>query len=144
MTRHAKSRTRTPVANGSIVVRILRRNCLPKHVIDGKVEGTRRRRRRRKQPLGDNKREDTVNRKKKDFDHTLWKTRIAGGCGHTTRETTCLVQRPLSVRTRTWVSGTSPRTRTLFIVQKETFFGGGGKRKVPVVSKVDIEVRSCF
>ena len=29
---------------------IVRRNCLPRHVIDLKIEGTRRRRRRRKQP----------------------------------------------------------------------------------------------
>jgi len=115
---------------------ILRRNCLPKHVIDGKIEGTRRRRRIRKQSLGDNKREDTVNRKK-HFYHTLRRTRFAGGFGPTTRETTCLVQRPLSVHARTWVTGTSPGT--LFIVQKETFFFCFVlfcKRKFPVVNKV--------
>jgi len=39
--------------------------------------------------MDDNKREDTVNRKK-HFDHTLWRTRFAGGNGPTTRETTCM------------------------------------------------------
>jgi hypothetical protein len=75
VTRHTQRRTRarTPVVNGSNVVRILRRNCLPKHVIGGKIGETRRRRRIRKQPLGNNKREETVNRKK-HFDHTLWRT----------------------------------------------------------------------
>jgi len=142
MTRHTqrRTRTRTPVANGSNVVRILRMNCLPKHVIDVKIGETRRRRRIRKQSLGNNKREDTVNRKK-HFDHTLWRTGFAGGYGPTTRETTCLVQRPLSVRARTWVTGAIPRTRTLFVVQKETFFC---ECKVPVVNKVDKQVPSYF
>jgi len=121
VTRHAQGSTRPPVANDSNVVHILRRNCLPKHVIDGKIEGTRRRRRIRKQSVGDNKREDTLNRKK-HFYRTLWRTRFAGGYGPTTRETTCLVQRPLSVHARTWATGTIPRTRMLFIGQKEALF----------------------
>jgi hypothetical protein len=81
-----RTKTRTPVANGSNVVPGLRRNCHTKHVIGEKIEGTRRRRRIRKQPLGDNKREDTVTRKKKHFDHTLWGARFARGYGPATRE----------------------------------------------------------
>jgi hypothetical protein len=39
---------------------ILRRNCLPKHIIERKISGTRRRGRRRKQLLDDlRKQEDT-------------------------------------------------------------------------------------
>jgi hypothetical protein len=71
---------------------ILRRNCLLKHVIEGKFEGriemTGRRRRRRKQLLDDLKekrrywkfKEETLNR-------TLWRSRYGRGYGPVLRQT---------------------------------------------------------
>jgi hypothetical protein len=53
----------------------LRRNCLLKHVIEGKTEWTRRRRRRFEQLLDDlGEREDiTIWKKTKTLDRTLWR-----------------------------------------------------------------------
>jgi hypothetical protein len=59
---------------------ILRRNCLRKHIIEGKIRGTRRRGRRRKQLLDDLK-EARRSWKLKDEaqDRTLWRTQFGGG-----------------------------------------------------------------
>jgi hypothetical protein len=71
---------------------ILRRNCLLKHVIEGKLEGriemTGRRGRSRKQLL-DYLMEKKSNWKFKEkaVDRTLWRTRFGGGYGAVVRQT---------------------------------------------------------
>jgi hypothetical protein len=72
---------------------ILRRNCLLKHVIEGKLEGriemTGRRRRRRKQLLDDLKEKKSYCQLKKEaLDRTLWRTRFGRGYGPVVRQTT--------------------------------------------------------
>jgi hypothetical protein len=53
---------------------ILRRNCLLKHIIEGKIRGTRRRGRRRKQLLDDLKEARRYWKLKKEAqDHPLWR-----------------------------------------------------------------------
>jgi hypothetical protein len=67
---------------------ILRRICFLKHVIEGKLEGTRRRGRRRKQLLGDLKEKTRYwNLKKKAPDSTFWRTRFGNGHGPVIRQT---------------------------------------------------------
>jgi hypothetical protein len=59
---------------------ILRRNCLIKHIIEGKIPGTRRRGRRRMQLLDDLK--DTRRYwklKEEAQDRTLWRTQFGRG-----------------------------------------------------------------
>jgi hypothetical protein len=65
---------------------ILRRNCLLKEVIEGKIKGrievTRRRRRRRKQlrdDLGDRRRYSYL--KEEALDRIKWRNRFGRGCG---------------------------------------------------------------
>jgi hypothetical protein len=65
---------------------ILRRNCLLKHVIEGKLEGriemTGRRGRRRKQPLDDLKEKRRYWKLKEEaLDRTLWITRFGRSYG---------------------------------------------------------------
>ena len=65
---------------------ILRRNCLLKHVIEGKIkgemEGTRRRGRRRKKLLDDLKdRRGYSHLKDEALDRTVWRNRFGGGFG---------------------------------------------------------------
>jgi hypothetical protein len=61
---------------------ILRRNCLLKHVVDGKAEGTGRRERRHKRLLDDlSKQVNTLTWKEKSLNCTLWRTRFGRGCG---------------------------------------------------------------
>jgi len=65
---------------------MLRRNCLPKHVIEGKIEGSvevrGRRGRRRKQLLDYLKETRGYWRlKEKALDRTVWRTRFGRGCG---------------------------------------------------------------
>ena len=65
---------------------ILRRNCLLKQVIEGKVKGqievTRRRRRRRKKLLDDLKdRRGYCQLKDEALDHTMWRNRFGRGFG---------------------------------------------------------------
>jgi hypothetical protein len=69
---------------------ILRRNCLLKHVIEGKIDGTGIRGRRRKQQLLDGLKETRGYRKLKDeaLDCTLWRTRFGRGYGPVVRQTT--------------------------------------------------------
>jgi len=53
------------------------RNCLLKHVVKGKIEGTKRRKRRRKQLLDDLKQKRRFwNLKAEALDRTLWRTRF--------------------------------------------------------------------
>jgi hypothetical protein len=71
---------------------ILRRNCLLKHVIEGKIEGrievTGRRRRRRKQlPDYLNATRRYWKLKEEARDRTLWRTRFARGHGPVVRQT---------------------------------------------------------
>jgi hypothetical protein len=72
---------------------ILRRNCLLKHVIEGKLEGriemTGRRGRRRKQLLDDLKEKKRYCKLKEEaLDRTLWRTRFGTGYGPVVRQTT--------------------------------------------------------
>jgi hypothetical protein len=72
---------------------ILRRNCLLKHVIEGKIEGrinvTGRRVRRRKQLLDDLKEKRRYWKlKEEELDRILWRTRFGRGYGPVVRQTT--------------------------------------------------------
>jgi hypothetical protein len=74
-----------------MLCRILRRNCLLKHVIEGKLEGriemTERRGRRRKQLLDDLKEKRRYWKLKEEaLDRTLWRTRLGRGCGPVVRD----------------------------------------------------------
>jgi hypothetical protein len=60
---------------------ILRRNCLLKHVIEGKIEGTGRRGRKRKQLLDDPKETRRYWKFKEALDCTPWRTRFGRGYG---------------------------------------------------------------
>jgi hypothetical protein len=65
---------------------ILRRNCLLKHVIEGKIKGqievTRRQERRRKKLLNDLKdRRGYCELKEDALDRTVWRNRFARGFG---------------------------------------------------------------
>jgi hypothetical protein len=69
------------------------RNCLLKHVIEGKLEGrieiTGRRGRRRKQLLDDLKEKRRYGKLKEEaLDRTLWRTRFGRGCRPVVRQTT--------------------------------------------------------
>jgi hypothetical protein len=70
---------------------ILRRNCLLKHVIEGKLEGrikmTGRRGRKRKQLLDDlNGNRRYWKFKKEALDRTVWRTRFGRDCGPVVRQ----------------------------------------------------------
>jgi hypothetical protein len=72
---------------------ILRRNCLLKQVIEGKLEGriemTGRRGRRLTQLLDDLKEKRRYWKLKEEvLDRTLWRTRFGRGCGPFVRQTT--------------------------------------------------------
>ena len=72
---------------------ILRRNCLLKQVIEGKVMGemevTRRRRRRRKKLLDDLKdRRGYSPLKEEALDRIMWRNRFRGGFGPVVRQNT--------------------------------------------------------
>jgi hypothetical protein len=72
---------------------ILRRNCLLKHVIEGKLEGrievAERRGRRSKQLLDDIKETRGYWKLKEEvLDRTVWKTRFGRGYGPVVRQTT--------------------------------------------------------
>jgi len=71
---------------------ILRRNCLLKQVIEGKIEErievTGRRGRRRKQPLDDRKEKIGYCKLKEEaVDRTVWRTRFGSGCEPVVRQT---------------------------------------------------------
>jgi hypothetical protein len=71
---------------------ILRRNCLLKHVIVGKLEGrieaTGKRGRRGKQLLDNLKETGGYCNLKEVLNRTLWRTRFGRGCGLVVRQTT--------------------------------------------------------
>ena len=72
---------------------ILRRNCLLKQVIEGKLKGemevTRRRGRRRKKLLDELKdRRGYCHLKEEALDRTMWRNRFGGGFGPVVRENT--------------------------------------------------------
>jgi len=72
---------------------ILRRNCLLKHVIEGKIKGemevARRRGRRRKKLLDDLKdRRGYSHLKEEALDRTMWRNRFGGGFGPVVRQIT--------------------------------------------------------
>jgi hypothetical protein len=68
---------------------ILRRNCLLKHVIEGKLEMTGRRGRKRKQLLDDLKEKRRYWKLKKEaLDRTQWRTGFGRGYGPGVRQTT--------------------------------------------------------
>jgi hypothetical protein len=70
----------------------LRRNCLLKHAIEGKIEGriemTGRRGRKRKQLLDDLKEKRRYWKLKEEvLDRTVWRTRFGSGYGPVVRQT---------------------------------------------------------
>ena len=70
---------------------ILRRNCLLKQVIEGKIKGkmevTRRRGRRRRKLLDDFKdRRGYSHLKEEDLDRTMWRNHFRGGFGPVVRQ----------------------------------------------------------
>ena len=72
---------------------ILRRNCLLKQVIEGKIKGemdvTRRRGRRRKELLDDLKdRREYCHLKEEALDRTMWRNRFGRGFGPVVRQNT--------------------------------------------------------
>ena len=72
---------------------MLRRNCLLKQVIEGKIKGemevTRRRGRRRRKLLGDLKsRRGYSHLKEEALDRTMWRARFGTGFGPVVRQTT--------------------------------------------------------
>jgi hypothetical protein len=72
---------------------ILRRNCLLKQVIEGKIKGemgvTRRRERRRRKLLDDLKdRRGHSHLKEEALDHTMWRNRFGGGFEPVVRQNT--------------------------------------------------------
>ena len=72
---------------------ILRRNCLPKQVIEGKIKGEigvkRRRGRRRKKLLDDLKdRRAYSHLKEEALDRTMWRNRFGRGVGPVVRQIT--------------------------------------------------------
>ena len=72
---------------------ILRRNCLLKQLIEGKIKGemevTRRRGRRRKKPLDDLKDKRGYSHLKEEaLDRTMWRNRFGGGFGPVVRQNT--------------------------------------------------------
>ena len=71
------------------IAQIVRRNCLLKHVIEGKMERMGRRGRRRKQPLNDFK-EKIRSWKFPDeaLYSTLWRTRHGRSCGPVVKQST--------------------------------------------------------
>ena len=76
-----------------LIGHILRRNCLLKQVIEGKIKGemevTRRRRRRRKKLLDDLKdRRWYSHLKEEALDRTMWRHRFGGGFGPVVRQNT--------------------------------------------------------
>jgi hypothetical protein len=67
---------------------ILRRNCLIKHIIEGKILGARRRGRRRMQLLDDLKETRRYWKLKEETqDRTLWRTQFGRGYGPVARQT---------------------------------------------------------
>ena len=72
---------------------ILRRNCLPQRVIEGKIKGgievTGRRGRKRRKLLDDFKeRRVYCHLKEETLDRTMWRARFGKGCGPVVRQTT--------------------------------------------------------
>jgi len=70
---------------------ILRRNCLLKQVIEGKIKGemevTRRRGRRRRKLLDDRKDKRGYSHLKEEaLDRTMWRNRFGGGFGPVVRQ----------------------------------------------------------
>jgi hypothetical protein len=77
--------------NDSWIGHMLRRNCLLKHITEGKIEGqvTGRRGRRRKQLLDKlTKTKGYWKLKEEVLDRTLWRTRFGKGYGPVVRQTT--------------------------------------------------------
>src|SRR5215510_8259351 len=77
---------------GNWIGHILRRNCLLKHVIEGKIEGRvevmGRRGRRRKLLLDDFKEKRGYWKLKQEAPHcTVWRTGLRGACEHVVRQT---------------------------------------------------------
>jgi len=81
------------LGNANWIGQILRRNCLLKQVIEGKIKGvmevTRTRGRRRKKLLDDLKdRRGYSHLKEEALDHTMWRNRFGGGFGPVIRQNT--------------------------------------------------------
>ena len=66
----------------------LRRNCLLKHVVEGKIEEVTVRRGRRRKQLQDDLKERYWNLKEEALDRTLWRIRLGRGYRPVVRQTT--------------------------------------------------------
>jgi hypothetical protein len=75
-----------------VIGHILRRNCLLKQAIEGKIKGemevTRRRGRRRKKLLDDKDRRGYSHLKEEALDRTMWRNRFGGGFEPVVRQNT--------------------------------------------------------
>jgi len=70
------------------IAQIVRRNCLLKHVIEGKMERMGGRRRRRKQLLnGFKEKRRTWKFTDEALERTLWRTGLGRGCGPVVKHT---------------------------------------------------------
>jgi hypothetical protein len=140
---------------------ILRRNCLLKHVIEGKLEGriemSGRRGRRRKQLLDDLKEKRRYWKLKEEaLDRTLWRTRFGRVYGPVVRQTTewmntCFPSTGVaSVRTLptlcretalSWVRDSTIHCHwsnfSVLIWQLRSLLGGNMERKKPVVTTAE-------
>ena len=81
------------ISKANCIGHILRRNCLLKQVIEGKIKGemevTRRRGRRRKKLLDDLKdRRGYYHLKEEALDRTMWRNRFGRGAGPVVRQIT--------------------------------------------------------
>jgi hypothetical protein len=75
--------------NANWIGYILRRNCLLKHIIEGKISGTRRRGRRRKQLLDDLKEARRYWQLKEGAqDRIIWRTQFGRGYEPVSRQAT--------------------------------------------------------
>ena len=97
---------------------ILRRNCLLKRVIEGKIKGemevTRRRGRRRKKLLDDTKdRRGYSHLKEEALDRTMWRNRFGGSFGLVVRQNTEWINETDNSRTF-WTCSLSGRHSIIF------------------------------
>jgi hypothetical protein len=73
----------------NLIGHILRRNCLLKHIIKGKIQVTGRQKRRRKQLPDDFKDMKKYRKlKQESLARTVWRTGFGRGCGLVVRQTT--------------------------------------------------------
>jgi hypothetical protein len=90
---------------GNCIGHMLRKDCLLKHVSEGKIEGRveimgiQGKRRRRKQLLADlTEMRGYCKLKEEALDRTVWRSRFGRGCGPIARKTTKRLNTPMCCR----------------------------------------------